>query len=240
MNRGVRHRRTRVAGLDALRGGAIVAMVAYHFCFDLRYFGVTRSDFEHESFWLASRSMILSAVLLIAGISAALARRDAAADARWPRHVALIAGAAMLVTAASWLMFPRSFIWFGVLHAIAVSLLLARPFIDRPRLAASAGVVVIAAGVTLAHPAFDGRALGWVGFMTHKPVTEDYVPLFPWTGVLLAGLAAGHWLARSGFAVLTPLDHAPAALQWMGRHSLAIYLAHQPLLLGALWLALRR
>ena len=101
-------------------------------------------------------------------------------------------------------------------------------------------MVVIAAGVTLAHPAFDGRALGWVGFMTHKPVTEDYVPLFPWTGVLLAGLAAGHWLARSGFAVLTPLDHAPAALQWMGRHSLAIYLAHQPVLLGALWLAMRR
>lgn len=240
MNRGVRHRRTRVAGLDALRGGAIVAMVAYHLCFDLRYFGVTRSDFEHDAFWLASRSIILSAFLLIAGISAALARRDAAADARWPRHVALIAGAAMLVTAASWLMFPRSFIWFGVLHAIAVSLLLARPFIDRPRLAAIAGVVVITAGVTLAHPAFDGRALGSVGFMTHKPVTEDYVPLFPWTGVLLAGLAAGHWLARSGFAVLTPLDHAPAALQWMGRHSLAIYLAHQPLLLGALWLALRR
>src|SRR6476469_7886141 len=82
-----RHRRTRVAGLDALRGCAIVAMVAYHVCFDLRYFGVTRSDFEHDAFWLASRSTILSAFLLIAGVSAALARRDATADARWPRHV---------------------------------------------------------------------------------------------------------------------------------------------------------
>ena len=94
-------RRTRVAGLDALRGLAIVAMVTYHFCFDLRYFGVTRSDFEHDLRWLAARSVILSSFLLIAGISLVLARHGTGADARWLRHVAVIAGAALLVTAAS-------------------------------------------------------------------------------------------------------------------------------------------
>jgi uncharacterized membrane protein len=229
----------RVGGLDALRGTAIVAMAIYHFCFDLRHFRVTRSDFEHDPFWLAARTLILSSFLLIAGISTVLARRDAAADARWVRHVAVIAGAALLVTAASALMFPRSFIWFGVLHAIAVSLVLARPLVDRPALAAIAGIAVIVAGVSFAHPAFDDRALRWIGFMTHKPVTEDYVPLFPWTGVLLVGLAAGHWLVRTRFALLAPLAQAPALLRWMGRHSLAIYLLHQPLLIGALWAFVR-
>ena len=211
-------------------------MVTYHFCFDLRYFGVTDSDFEHDPFWLTARSLILSSFMLIAGISMVLAHQHSRARGRWLRHVAVIGAAALLVTAASRLMFPQSFIWFGVLHAIAMSLLLARPLIDRPRLAAIVGAIVIVAGVTFWHPAFDGRALGWIGFMTQKPVTEDYVPLFPWTGVLLGGLAAGHWLVRGRFAVLARLARAPFALQWLGRHSLAVYLVHQPLMLGALWL----
>jgi len=229
----------RVEGLDALRGVAIVAMVVYHFCFDLRYFGVARWDFEHDIRWLAARTLILSSFLLIAGISAALARRDPAADARWPRHVAVIGGAALLVTAASAMMFPRSFIWFGVLHAIALSLLLARPLIDRPRAALAAGVIVIAAGVMLSSQHFDNRMLGWLGFMTGKPMTEDYVPLFPWSGVLFLGIAAGHALVASNFAMLAPLARMPRALRFLGRHSLAVYLVHQPLLLGGLGLAVR-
>jgi uncharacterized membrane protein len=234
-----RQQAPRVEGLDALRGVAIVAMVVYHFCFDLRYFGVARWDFEHDIRWLAARTLILSSFLLIAGISAALARRDPAADARWPRHVAVIGGAALLVTAASAMMFPRSFIWFGVLHAIALSLLLARPLIDRPRAALTAGVIVIAAGVMLSSQHFDNRMLGWLGFMTGKPMTEDYVPLFPWSGVLFLGIAAGHALVASNFAMLAPLARMPRALRFLGRHSLAVYLVHQPLLLGGLGLAVR-
>ena len=234
-----RQQAPRVEGLDALRGVAIVAMVVYHFCFDLRYFGVARWDFEHDIRWLAARTLILSSFLLIAGISAALARRDPAADARWPRHVAVIGGAALLVTAASAMMFPRSFIWFGVLHAIALSLLLARPLIDRPRAALGAGVIVIAAGVMLSSQHFDNRMLGWLGFMTGKPMTEDYVPLFPWSGVLFLGIAAGHALVASNFAMLAPLACMPRALRFLGRHSLAVYLVHQPLLLGGLGLAVR-
>ena len=228
---------TRIAGLDALRGLAIVAMVAYHFCFDLRFFGVTRSDFEHDPRWLAARTLILSSFLLIAGMSTVLAQRQPAPAARWLRHVAIIAGAAVLVNLASYAVFPQSFIWFGVLHAIAVSLVVARPLVARPLAATMIGVGVIAAGISVSHPAFDNRYLGWLGFMTHKPVTEDYVPLFPWTGVLLLGIAAGHALVRAHFAPLGPLGRSPAALRWLGRHSLVVYLVHQPLLMGVLWFA---
>jgi uncharacterized membrane protein len=230
---------TRIAGLDALRGLAIVAMIAYHFCFDLRWFGVTRWDFEHDWRWLAARTLILSSFLLIAGVSAVLAARQPTPMRRWLRHAGVIAGAAVLVTTGSYLMFPRSFIWFGVLHAIAASLLVARPLIARPRLAALLAIVVIVAGIAYANPHFDSRALGWIGFMTAKPITEDYVPLFPWTGVLLLGVAAGHALVGAGFAPLTPLSRLPVVLRAMGRHSLLVYLAHQPVMIGALWLALR-
>ena len=230
----------RVEGLDAWRGIAIVAMIAYHFCFDLRYFGVTRADFEHDLFWLTTRSLILGSFMLIAGVSLVLARQSVDFDRRFVVHVGKIAASALLVTVASALMFPRSFIWFGVLHAIAVSLVIARPLVARPRTATIVGAAMLVAGITLAHPAFDNRLLGFLGFMTAKPQTEDYVPLFPWAGGALLGVGLGHWLAGRAFAPLTPFAHAPGWLRWMGRHSLAIYLVHQPVLLGMLYVSLRR
>ena len=74
-------------------------MIAYHFCFDLRYFGVAHWDFEHDMRWLAARSTILSSFLLIAGVSAVLANARPSPLSHWLRHVAIIAGAALLVTA---------------------------------------------------------------------------------------------------------------------------------------------
>lgn len=226
----------RIAGLDALRGLAIVAMIGYHFCFDLRYFGITRWDFEHDIGWLTARALILSSFLAIAGISAVLAQRERRPFAHWLRHIGIIALAALLVSAGSFLLFPRSFIWFGVLHAIALSLLLAKPVFGRPGLAAVLGAAVIVAGIVVSNAAFDNRILGWIGFMTAKPIAEDYVPLFPWTGVLLLGVALGHVLVRTRFAALVPLGRLPPPLHLLGRHSLAVYLVHQPLILGAMWL----
>lgn len=231
-------RAARIAGLDVLRGLAIVAMIAYHFCFDLRYFGVAHWDFEHDMRWLAARSTILSSFLLIAGVSAVLANSQPSPLSHWLRHAGIIAGAALLVTAGSYVLFPQSFIWFGVLHATALSLLLVKPLLARPWAAAIAGVVVIVAGLVYANPAFDNRVLGFVGFMTHKPMTEDYVPLFPWLGVLLLGIALGHLLLRTRFAALAPLARLPAFLSFLGRHSLVVYLVHQPLMMTLLWVAL--
>ena len=101
-------------------------------------------------------------------------------------RVARIAACACIVSAASYALFPQSFIWFGVLHAIAVSLVAARPLVNRPLLALAVAIAVIAAGNLIVNPLFDSRTLGWLGFMTAKPRTEDYVPLFPWAGVLIA------------------------------------------------------
>ncbi|MDE2208106.1 MAG: DUF1624 domain-containing protein [Betaproteobacteria bacterium] len=226
--------------LDTLRGIAIVAMAAYHFCFDLRYFGFLRADLEHDWRWITARTLILSTFLLVAGASMVLAERDRqSARRRWLAHAGVIAIAALAVSAGSYLMFPQTWIWFGVLHAIAASLVIARPFVRRPEIAMAAGFAIIVAGLAFQNTAFDNRALGWLGFMTAKPATEDYVPLFPWTGVLLLGTGLGHLLVRTRFAVLGPLERAPRLLAFLGRHSLAVYLVHQPILIGALWTFVR-
>jgi len=227
----------RLGGLDAVRGLAVVAMVAYHFAFDLAYFRVTTQNFYRDPFWLHSRTAILSSFLLIAGISLVLAQNTPQGRARFRVHVARVAACAVAVTAGSYLVFPRSFIWFGVLHAIALSLVMIRPLAGRPWLALGVGIAVVIAGNAITSPAFDSRALGWIGFVTAKPITEDYVPVFPWTGVMLIGIAAGHVLLRHGFAGVAPLARLPAMLRWLGRHSLAVYMLHQPLLFGALWIA---
>ena len=211
-------------------------MVAYHFSFDLRYFGFTTGDFYRDPFWLNARTLILSSFLLIAGISMALAQRGRPSPARSWRHVARISACALAVSAASYVLFPESWIWFGVLHAIAVSLVLARPLVGRPALALAIGVAMITAGNLYSNELFDNRALGWLGFMSAKPRTEDYVPLFPWTGVLLAGIAAGHVVVKNGLRPIAFASRWPRWMAWLGRHSLPIYMVHQPLLLGALYL----
>jgi uncharacterized membrane protein len=231
---------SRIEGIDTLRGLAILAMIAYHFAFDLRHFGALRADFENDPFWITARAAIVTSFLGIAGISLVLAHRARVAPTRFLQRVALIAACAVAASLASYVVFPQTYIYFGILHCIAVALLLARPLADRPRAAALAGLAVLVAGLTMSHPYFDARATSWIGFVTTKPPTQDYVPLFPWLGVVLLGIAAGHALAGRDFAALAPLARAPAWVRWLGRHSLPVYMAHQPVLIGALWLVLRR
>lgn len=230
----------RVPGIDALRGIALCLMFAYHFAFDLRFYRVIAADFEHDPFWLGFRAVIVSAFMALVGVSLVLADRAGAPTAHFWRRIGVIALCAIAASAGSWLLFPRSFIYFGMLHCIAVASVLARPLVRRPAIALAVGVVVVVAGVAWSHPAFDARGLSWLGFTTTKPATEDYVPLAPWAGIALAGIALGHAVARRDFVALTPLAAGPAWLAWLGRHSLAVYMVHQPMLLGVLWLAVGR
>jgi uncharacterized membrane protein len=232
--------RHRVPGVDALRGIALCLMFVYHFAFDLRVYRVIAADFEHDPFWLGFRALIVSAFMALVGVSLVLADRADAPPARHWKRVAVIAACALAASAASWVVFPRTFIYFGILHCIAVSSVLARPAVRRPGLALAIGGAIIAGGLLWSHPWFDARALSWIGFTTAKPATEDYVPLAPWAGVVFVGIALGHALARDAFRALAPLARTPAWLRWLGRHSLAVYMVHQPILLGVLWLVVGR
>jgi uncharacterized membrane protein len=221
--------------VDMARGAAILAMISYHFCFDLAFNGWLAADFVHDARWIAFRSAILGSFLFIAGFSLALAGAGGQSTTRFLKRVALIGAAAGLVSLGSYLMFPASYIYFGVLHAIAVMSLLARPALRLGRALALAGVAVLLLGTTVQHPFFDQPALHWIGLMTFKPRTEDYVPLFPWFGMMLLGAAAGVQAARgSRRATVEAVPGPPSHLAWLGRHSLAVYLVHQPILLGAM------
>jgi uncharacterized membrane protein len=227
--------------VDVLRGTAIVLMIAYHFCFDLDYFGLIQIDMNNGPFWLRTRGLILSLFLGTMGVSLYLAT---ARGVRWRpylQRLGVLVGAAAGVTLVSWFMFPRSWIFFGVLHFIALASVLALPFVRLYRTNLVLGIALVGVGVSVSHPFFDHRALQWFGLMTHKPITEDYVPLLPWFGVVLLGVFLGRAVyERSrvpGFAAWESRRSAVRLLAWGGQHGLAIYLLHQPVLLGLLWLA---
>jgi len=230
---------SRIPALDAMRGAAICAMIVYHFAFDLNWFRVFAADFNHDWGWLLFRALIVTAFLLLVGVSLVVAQRAGISRTRFWKRIALIAGCALLVTVGSYAVFPRSFITFGILHCIAVSSILAWPLVRYPVAATIVGLIVISIGLQVHLATFDAPWLSWIGLMTHKPATEDYVPLLPWFGVVCLGIGVGSWLTARDYTPLRPLSRrAPPWLCWLGRHSLLIYMVHQPVLLGALRLVL--
>jgi len=218
-------------------------MAVFHFCFDLNYYHFIRQNFHGDPFWLVQRTCIVSLFLFCAGFGQAVAWEQGQGWPRFWRRWAQVAGCAVLVSAGSYLMFPRSYISFGVLHGIALMLILTRLTAGLGRWLWLLGAVAIALPRLVQHPFFDTRLTNWIGLITHKPVTEDYVPLLPWIGVMWWGLAAGQWvLAHRRAWVTGALPRGLHPLAVLGRWSLTFYMVHQPVLIGSLMLvvALRR
>lgn len=229
------HASQRFDRLDALRAFAILWMAVFHFCFDLNYFKFIQENFYRDPFWTVQRSMIVTLFVFVSGLGQAIAWEQGQSWPRFWRRWAQVAGCALLVTAGSYFMFPRSYISFGVLHGFAVMLIICR-------LTANAGVWLWPMGLVavllphlVQHPFFDTRLTNWVGLITHKPITEDYAPVLPWIGVMWWGLASGQWVLkhrREWFAGALPKPLSPLAV--LGRWSLSFYMVHQPVLIGLL------
>ena len=230
--------RQRFDRLDALRAVAIVWMAVFHFSFDLNHFGFTRQNFHTDPFWTWQRSCIVTLFMFCAGVGQAIAFDQRQTWPRFWRRWAQVAGCALLVTAGSMWMFPRSFISFGVLHAMAALLIVMRLSTGAGRWLWPLGLVALVLPHLVQHPWFDTRWTNWVGLVTRLPVTEDFVPLLPWLGVVWWGMAAGQWVLVRRRAWLT--DALPRRLQSLavlGRWSLSFYMLHQPVLIGLLFLA---
>jgi uncharacterized membrane protein len=233
---------SRIPALDLVRGIALAAMVIYHTGWDIAYLGLGAANLRDNVPWQVFGHGIAASFLTLTGISLVLAHQGGLRPAAFLRRLGRVAGAAALVSGVTYLAFPESFIYFGILHAIALGSVLALPFLRAPLV-----VVVLAAGLFVAlpllvssagfsSPAFSSSWLVWLGLGNDAPPAQDFVPVFPWFGYVLLGVLLARRLDLTRAIGSVPQHPVTGGLMLAGRHSLAFYLLHQPILFGALWL----
>lgn len=225
--------------VDVARGVAIVAMFVYHFTWDLGFFGFIELQASVDPGWRWFAKGIASSFLVLVGVGLVLADRGGMNWRAYARRLALVTAAAATISLATWYATPDEFIFFGILHCIALSSVLALPFRRASAWLTAIVAAVVVALPNLAHfPALASPALLWLGLGDTVPRTNDYEPIFPWFGLVLAGVALARFGLAAGWdqrlASIRASGPVGRTLAFAGRHSLPLYLLHQPLFFGAL------
>jgi uncharacterized membrane protein len=232
--------------VDFLRGMAIVLMVLFHLAFDLNYFGVQQIEVA-SGFWFYLARFTASLFLLLVGVSLTLSHSRARLLGqedrfryRLMKRSLWIFSLAIGVTLVTYFFIGKGFIVFGVLHLIGISLLLAYPFLRLHGVNFLFGLSFILAGLFLQSLSVDFPWLLWLGLAPMDFRSVDYFPLLPWFGVILIGVAFGDLFYR-GYRRRIPVPDLAGSslvsgLAFLGRNSLAIYLAHQPVLIGLMYM----
>lgn len=234
--------------IDSLRGIAIITMILYHFLFDINFFGVYPVDVYNGYLWFMARATAFTFIFLV-GISLTLSRSRADITGQYKggglfkkflKRGIKIFSLGILVTIVTWIFIPQEFIMFGVLHFIGISIILAYPLLKRKYVNLILGLFIITTGIYLSNFTFNFNWLLWLGFIPNNLQTVDYFPLFPWFGVILLGLFAGSLLYKNYQRRFKLPDlsgtHTVRGFSFLGRHSLVIYLIHQPILIVILYL----
>lgn len=213
-------------------------MIVYHFCYDLNYFKIIVFDFYHDPMWLILRGLIVTLFIGIAGISLHLATFQGINRGKFWKRLFILTGCAMLISLVSFVLFKKRFIFFGILHFMVIANLLGLLFTRWFWFNLIAGIGILTIGLYVQHPLFNQPLLQWVGLMTYKPSTEDYVPLLPWFGIMLLGIFIGkalHYHKQDYFYGQIQSVWVQR-LAWVGQHSLLIYIVHQPFLISGLFI----
>lgn len=231
----------RIAALDLARTAALLGMVVYHFTYDLDFFGLIPARTATTGGWAQFAKVVAGSFLFLAGVSLVLAHGRGVRWRPFLRRLAVLAAAAAAISTATWFAMPGRHVFFGILHCIAAASVAGLAFLRAP-----VAVVLAAAAAAWLAPdlvRIDAPGLAWTG-LSARPVTAvDYVPFFPWVAPFLLGLAAARLATGAGLWARLASDGPPGALgriaAWPGRHSLVIYLVHQPVLIASIWLWLQ-
>lgn len=231
-------KRVRLTVIDIARGVALFAMAVYHLFWDLWYFGFLPFDVGSDPRWVFFARSILASFVFLVGVGLALGHGEGIRWKSFWRRWFFALGGAVAITIATLIAFPDSFVYFGVLHAIALFMLMGLPFLFLPvPVVALVALVFILPPFFVSNMLFDEKIFSWLGFWVVPPVTNDLVPVFPWFGVVLLGILAtrlGKTALLPKLATIQPTGKVPRAFAFVGRWSLPFYLIHQPVLLAVI------
>jgi uncharacterized membrane protein len=228
----------RIWEIDFLRGLSIILVVGYHLLYDLgafvgveRFFGFL-TDLSTVA-WTVAQHFFAGLFIVLSGTSSTLSRSNLR------RGLRLLA-VSIAVTAVTYIFDPSSAVWFGILQLLAVSILIYGAAFEKakPVTCAAWGVVVLglAAAVYLLRRGLTIRFDWLLPFGIHSPgfSSFDYFPLIPWFGIFLLGAVLGRTVYAPRRSLL-PWRLPQTLVNVAGRHSLLIYIVHQPLILAVLY-----
>lgn len=229
--------KNRIWELDALRGLCVLGMIALHFLFDLtKFYGIIRWEVPPLLVFVMDWGGV--AFFLISGCCASLGTRCV-------RRGLWVLGCGLVVSAVTWAMYALGMavraviIYFGVLHCLGLCMILWALFRKLPTPALAAlSLLFIALGLWFRGITVECRFLFWLGLLYEGFATSDYFPLLPFLGFFLAGAVLGRILYKEKKTLLPAAMPRFRFLQWLGRRSLPVYMLHQPILTGLIYLIL--
>lgn len=231
--------------IDSLRGIAIVMMIIYHLCYDLYFL----CDFPiniHSFQWIFFQRVTASLFLLLVGISLTISYSKSTEKyskkeiflKNMKRGIKIFTWG-VVITIFTFIFLSNGVILFGILHLIGVSIIISFPLLDYKYKNLALGLIVISMGVYLSNFTFDTTYLLWLGFEPNFFFSFDYFPILPWYGVVLIGIFLGNLIypeseRRFGIPDFSG-NIVSRSLSFLGKHSLKIYLIHQPIIIMLLY-----
>lgn len=217
----------RIWEIDFLRGLAIILMIIFHFVVDLKDFFFYNVEYL-QGYWYIEGKCSAILFILLCGISSTLSKNST-------RHGILVFTWGMILTALTYLYNPNFYIRFGILHFLGISILSAnriRGLATHWLLLFSSFSIII--GIFFSERFTASPYLFPLGLQTNIFTSLDFYPLFPWYGVFLIGFILGKKLYPHKKSLLS--SPPSSIITWLGQHSLAVYLIHQPILLACLYI----
>lgn len=210
--------------LDSLRGIAVIWMIIFHSAYDLRLFHYLDWDFT-TGFWFAFPRVIAFTFLFCVGISLHFGHTPMVNWIAIKKRSLKLGISAFMVSVVTYFVFPSQWIFFGTLHCILVGSVLGVLLVNRRKIALSLFLILITLQYGFNYD------IKWVSSILQKP-SMDFIPIYPWFWAIILGILSAPYLSR--IPLLTRMKPQPF-LNFLGQHSLVIYLVHQPVIFGLIW-----
>jgi len=231
--------------IDFLRGLAIIMMIIFHIIYDLNYFAGYNFSL-HSGFWLVFAHATAAIFIFLVGVSLTISysrtkkyKTLKELSMKYLSRGLKIFSMGLVITLATWIFSREGFIIFGILHFIGISVILAYLFLRFKYQNLLFGIIFIIIGMYLRGLTVDFYWLTWLGLRPYYFYTFDYFPIFPWFGVILVGLFFGNLFYPNAARRFNIFDISEfqiiKSVCFLGKHSLLIYLAHQPILILLLY-----
>jgi len=221
----------RIHAIDFIKGFDIILMVLFNYSITLDYFKLLKIPSGYLYHYLLPIS-IASIFIFMSGVTAYISyeKHGEELTGRYFIRGMKLLFFAFLITLFTYVFVRPNTIFFGILHFFAVASFLIPFFIKYHNLNLIAGFSIILSGVYLQQQTFNSPYLLWVGFVPDNFSTFDYFPLVPWLGVILLGIYYSGYIVKK-IAGIKFSSEFPKIFMFLGKHSLFIYLIHQPVLI---------